>query len=283
MNTPHDDFSRARFWGNAVHFYEQPADESVDADDEDDLDEEPMDLALQLSVTPGRIGGRTGGTVGGWGIFVGARDAQDLPRVAARVRERTPLSLDPYIVEIVQLPPGKDNYFDPGCWVLARKAIYPGDPTMRIDALLDDERVSVYARIRSQSYTDEALRELLDDPELCIDVVGPAAYRLDVGTSGNVGFALDPREPQPRIFGWLEARSSGDPYTLRLVEWSGEGVLTAEAAANAPTLAQATLIPPPEKENEKGVLLETTFEGRRYAFRASFGAFSQRAAAYIRL
>jgi len=278
MNTPHDELSRARFWGNDAHFYEQPEHESVD--DEEDFDADPMDLALQLSVAPGRIGGRTGGTVGGWGIFVGTHEP---PRVAARVRERTPISVDPYIVEIVQLPPGKDNYFDPGCWVLARKAIYPGDPTMRIDALLDDERISVYARIRSQSYSDESLRELMDDPELCIDVLGPAAYRLDVGTSGNVGFALDPRESRPRIFGWLEARSSGDPYTLRLVEWSGEGVLTAEQAAHAPTLAQATLVPPPEKENEKGVVLEATFEGRRYAFRASFSAFSQRAAAYIRL
>lgn len=232
-----------------------------------------MDFALSFTGPSG--GGSSGSTAGGFGMRLDRR--VEPPFVWAMVKKRRPLSLDPYVVEILEAWSDERPQADrANVRIVGEHVLVPRVEAYQLDAVVADEQFRIYAHVQPQRYGREVLAQWANQT-----ILTPRSPRkteaFEPWPGGNCGIALE-TEPKgiARVWAWLMPRALNSPYELRLVRVASSGVPTSEEVAAGTVIASVRLDYAPLTAGPLSV--EATHEGILYSAELAFSESARNAA-----
>lgn len=242
------------------------------ADNDPERQKPPMDQVL--SFTGPRNGSVSGSSEGGFGIRLDDRDAP--PHLWAVTRRRVALSLEPWVVEILEVEdderPGPGTS---GARVVAEHVLRPRVEAYALEGTIGAEHYVAYASITPQRYGREPLRQMAN--QLVLTPVAPAQREpFDAWMHAGCGLAMDMRPAARRVWAWRMPGELDAPQEVRLVLIDGDGVPDQAMVDAAPVLAAAR-IAPSGSEGDASVDLLAIHEGVSYRLNVAWKDSARRA------
>lgn len=209
------------------------------ADNDPERQKPPMDQVLSFT---GKLGGGiSGSSEGGFGIRLDDRD--DPPHLWAVTRRRVALSLEPWVVEILEVEdderPGQGTS---AARVVAEHVLQPRVEAYALEGTIGAEHYVAYASITPQRYGREPLRQMAN--QLVLTPVAPAQREpFDAWMHAGCGLAMDIRPAARRVWAWRMPGELDAPQEVRLVLIDGDGVPDQAIVDVAPVLGAARIAP----------------------------------------
>lgn len=241
------------------------------AENDPERQKPPMDYVLSFTGAVG--GGISGSSEGGFGMRLD--DNLEPPHLWAIARKRAALSLDPYVVEIVEVDgderPGESTA---GARVVAEQVLHPRVEAYELEGSLGGKRHHAYARVSPQRYSRRPLEQMAN--QLVLSPRAPIEREpFEAWPYGGCGLAMDLRPASRRVWAWRMPSELDGPQEVRLVLVDGDGVPDQVVVDASPVLASARI------EGEGPVELVATHEGVTYRLVAAFKDSALRARALL--
>ena len=232
---------------------------------------------LDLSLTKRGGGSAAGDSSGEWGIRLDSRE--DAPHCWLVVRKRTPLSLEPYVVDVVRVDDEERPKSSRSKHVLASHTLPPRAEPHVLSIPFEGEELACYAQVLKAHLDREVLGRWVAMAQLTFRPRSPVLREL-VATwdTGNFGMRME-LDRGANVWAWLMDRERGKPYDVRLLVVEG-GVPTKETAGAATILARVE-VPLIERAGGATRTIEADHAGVHYALEIDFTESARRSLALL--